>query len=99
MSKLFCKMRFIFNYAGPFISNETFYNWLRNLAIYGVSLIKNASTDEADCRRLVEKVAFIRKTHYGQVFTVFDIKRIVNDIVLVITVKRITLKTNQEHKT
>lgn len=33
--------------------------------MYGVALIKNASTDMADSGKLAEKVAFIRKTHYG----------------------------------
>lgn len=33
--------------------------------MYGVVLIENAPTDEKEGRRLADKVAFIRKTHYG----------------------------------
>lgn len=64
---------FFFIMITIFFSDKTFYNWLNSLATYGVTLIKNASTDEADCRKLVEKVAFIRKTHYGYGQIIYNI--------------------------
>ncbi|KRT80840.1 hypothetical protein AMK59_5279, partial [Oryctes borbonicus] len=40
------------------------------LAIYGVTLIKNAPENEKECQKISERVAFAKKTHYGESFYV-----------------------------
>ncbi|XP_017779601.1 PREDICTED: gamma-butyrobetaine dioxygenase-like [Nicrophorus vespilloides] len=54
-----------YQYDDVMNDDESHYNWLRDLAVYGVSLIENAPPNPGECRKLSEKVAFIRKTHYG----------------------------------
>lgn len=46
------------------------YSWLKALAIDGVALIDGAKQTETECRRLAERVGFIRRTHYGEEFIV-----------------------------
>lgn len=46
------------------------YQWLQTLAQYGVALIKGAPLTEDQCRRLVDRVGFIRQTHYGLEYTI-----------------------------
>ncbi|XP_050078313.1 gamma-butyrobetaine dioxygenase-like [Anopheles maculipalpis] len=39
--------------------------WIEALIAYGVVMIKDAPLTEKECRRLADRVGFIRKTHYG----------------------------------
>ena len=39
--------------------------WIEALIAYGVVMIKGAPLTESECRRLADRVGFIRKTHYG----------------------------------
>ena len=39
--------------------------WLRQLEIYGFVKVKDAPVETGQVRRLAERIAFIRKTHYG----------------------------------
>lgn len=48
------------------LRKEKFHQWLRDLATYGVVLIQNAPTSDRNIvRNLANKIAFIRKSHYG----------------------------------
>uniref|UniRef100_A0A182NU35 Gamma-butyrobetaine dioxygenase n=1 Tax=Anopheles dirus TaxID=7168 RepID=A0A182NU35_9DIPT len=44
--------------------------WIEALIAYGVVMIKGAPLTEHECRRLANRVGFIRKTHYGEEFIV-----------------------------
>jgi gamma-butyrobetaine dioxygenase len=45
--------------------------WLLELERRGVALVEKAgTTDASTVRRLAERVAFIRRTHYGEEFSV-----------------------------
>ncbi|KAK8393294.1 hypothetical protein O3P69_013366 [Scylla paramamosain] len=44
--------------------------WLRQLEVYGFVKVKDAPAEIGQVRRLAERIAFIRKTHYGEDFTV-----------------------------
>ncbi|XP_045110420.1 gamma-butyrobetaine dioxygenase-like isoform X2 [Portunus trituberculatus] len=44
--------------------------WLRLLEVYGFVKLKDAPAETGQVRRLAERIAFIRKTHYGDDFTV-----------------------------
>uniref|UniRef100_A0A182XL26 Gamma-butyrobetaine dioxygenase n=1 Tax=Anopheles quadriannulatus TaxID=34691 RepID=A0A182XL26_ANOQN len=44
--------------------------WIEALIAYGVVMIKGAPLTENECRRLADRVGFIRKTHYGEEFIV-----------------------------
>ncbi|XP_053661944.1 gamma-butyrobetaine dioxygenase-like [Anopheles marshallii] len=44
--------------------------WIEALIAYGVVMIKDAPLTENECRRLADRVGFIRKTHYGEEFVV-----------------------------
>uniref|UniRef100_A0A182R037 Gamma-butyrobetaine dioxygenase n=1 Tax=Anopheles farauti TaxID=69004 RepID=A0A182R037_9DIPT len=44
--------------------------WIEALIAYGVVMIKDAPLTENECRRLADRVGFIRKTHYGEEFIV-----------------------------
>lgn len=48
-------------------SDAVLYNWLKNLATYGVSVIEETPAENTSVRHLAERVAFIRKTHYGYI--------------------------------
>lgn len=39
--------------------------WLRQLEVYGFVKVNGAPTETGQVRRLAERIAFIRKTHYG----------------------------------
>lgn len=66
----FLEVKKKYDYEDVMNNNETFYNWLEALARYGVSFMENAPTDKNECHRLANKIAFIRKTHYGDDFHV-----------------------------
>lgn len=59
-----------FQYVEIMESNDGLAAWLQSLAINGVALIENAPLDENVCRNVADRVGFIRKTHYGEEFTV-----------------------------
>uniref|UniRef100_A0A182W6S7 Gamma-butyrobetaine dioxygenase n=1 Tax=Anopheles minimus TaxID=112268 RepID=A0A182W6S7_9DIPT len=44
--------------------------WIEALIAYGIVMIKGAPLTENECRRLADRVGFIRKTHYGEEFIV-----------------------------
>uniref|UniRef100_A0A4Y0BJL8 Gamma-butyrobetaine dioxygenase n=1 Tax=Anopheles funestus TaxID=62324 RepID=A0A4Y0BJL8_ANOFN len=44
--------------------------WIEALIAYGVVMIKDAPLTENECRRLADRIGFIRKTHYGEEFIV-----------------------------
>lgn len=50
--------------------NEALRSWLQSLSKNGVSIIEDTPPTEQECRKLSDRVAFIRKTHYGEEFTV-----------------------------
>ncbi|KFB45216.1 AGAP012477-PA-like protein [Anopheles sinensis] len=50
--------------------DEVLLRWIEALIRYGVVMIKGAPLTEHECRRLAERVGFIRKTHYGEEFIV-----------------------------
>ena len=41
--------------------------WLRRLEVFGFVVVNGAPAEEGQVRRLAERIAFIRKTHYGYV--------------------------------
>ncbi|CRK97926.1 CLUMA_CG011299, isoform A [Clunio marinus] len=51
-------------------TDHELYDWLNCLAIHGVAIIKNTPQTENEIRRIAERVGFIRRTHYGEDFTV-----------------------------
>ncbi|KAK3909897.1 Gamma-butyrobetaine dioxygenase [Frankliniella fusca] len=59
-----------FQFCDVLRSDVSLYNWLVNLATFGVSIIENAPSDTTTIRNLAERVAFIRRTHYGEEFSV-----------------------------
>ncbi|KAK7077966.1 Gamma-butyrobetaine dioxygenase, partial [Halocaridina rubra] len=44
--------------------------WLQQLEVYGFALIKGAPAKPGQVRSLANKIAFIKKTHYGEDFSV-----------------------------
>lgn len=46
------------------------HQWIETLARNGVAMIKNAPLNEEQCRRLANRIGFIRKTHYGKEYAV-----------------------------
>lgn len=53
----------------PF-QNSGLRAWLEALSINGCAMIQNASLDENDCRKIANRIGFIRKTHYGEEYFV-----------------------------
>ncbi|XP_058453205.1 gamma-butyrobetaine dioxygenase-like [Malaya genurostris] len=51
-------------------SDEALQGWIETLIKYGIVMIKNAPLTELECRRLANRIGFIRKTHYGEEFIV-----------------------------
>uniref|UniRef100_A0A8D8NN44 Gamma-butyrobetaine dioxygenase n=1 Tax=Culex pipiens TaxID=7175 RepID=A0A8D8NN44_CULPI len=50
--------------------DEALQAWIEALIRYGVVMIRNAPLTEQECRKLANRVGFIRKTHYGEEFVV-----------------------------
>ena len=48
-----------------FYSDEVLLNWLESIATYGIALIENTPASEDQLRRIANRTAFIKKTHYG----------------------------------
>ncbi|XP_053695155.1 gamma-butyrobetaine dioxygenase-like [Sabethes cyaneus] len=59
-----------FEFGDVIDSDEALQGWIEALIRYGVVMIKNAPLQETVCRRLADRVGFIRKTHYGEEFIV-----------------------------
>ncbi|CAH1797488.1 unnamed protein product, partial [Owenia fusiformis] len=50
--------------------DKELYEWMRKLEIYGLVLLKNAPRETGQLKELSKRVAFLKKTHYGETFTV-----------------------------
>ncbi|XP_055594982.1 gamma-butyrobetaine dioxygenase-like isoform X2 [Uranotaenia lowii] len=59
-----------FQFADVINSDEALKEWIEALSRYGLALIRNAPLTENECRKLADRVGFIRKTHYGEEFIV-----------------------------
>lgn len=64
-----CNYHFVF-YIEISTIFKGLYEWLETLSRYGVAMIKNAPLDERQCRRMCDRVGFIRETHYGKEYAV-----------------------------
>jgi len=40
-------------------------DWLENISTYGIALIRNTPPQEDQLRKVVNRVAFIKRTTYG----------------------------------
>ncbi|XP_055644120.1 gamma-butyrobetaine dioxygenase-like [Toxorhynchites rutilus septentrionalis] len=59
-----------FEFSDVINCDEALQSWIEALVRYGTVMIRNAPLTELECRRLAERVGFIRKTHYGEEFIV-----------------------------
>lgn len=59
-----------FKYNDIMNENDTFKQWLEHLIIYGVALVTGVPSSQESCRNLANRVEFIKRTHYGEEFTV-----------------------------
>ncbi|XP_052865566.1 gamma-butyrobetaine dioxygenase-like [Anopheles cruzii] len=59
-----------FAFADVLHEDDALRQWIEALIRYGVVMIKGAPLTEHECRRLANRVGFIRKTHYGEEFIV-----------------------------
>ncbi|XP_034830975.1 gamma-butyrobetaine dioxygenase-like [Maniola hyperantus] len=53
--------------------DDALYDWLHDLAIYGVVLIQNTPQSDDALDRIIERVGFIKRTHYGVKFVVENV--------------------------
>lgn len=51
-------------------SDGVFVEWLEHMATYGIALIENTPNTNSEVRKIAERVGFIKRTHYGDEFTV-----------------------------
>lgn len=54
-----------FKFRDVITDDEALRGWIEALIRYGIVMIKNTPLTEQECRRLADRVGFIRKTHYG----------------------------------
>ncbi|XP_055594981.1 gamma-butyrobetaine dioxygenase-like isoform X1 [Uranotaenia lowii] len=59
-----------FDFNDVLNEDEALRGWIEALIRYGIVMIKNAPLTEQECRKLADRVGFIRKTHYGEEFIV-----------------------------
>lgn len=59
-----------FNYGELLQSNELLLQWLHHLAVYGLALVKQAPLGADVLRRLCNRVGFMRRTTYGDEWSV-----------------------------
>lgn len=59
-----------FDYTKVLSDDETLLQWLEALSVRGIALLKNTPPSEDEIYKLTERVAFIRKTHFGEHFVV-----------------------------
>ncbi|KAK5649421.1 hypothetical protein RI129_000450 [Pyrocoelia pectoralis] len=62
-----------YEYEDIMKNDSILYNWLFDLARYGMVFIKNAPIDKHTAARVAKRVAFVRKTHYAEEFEVKSI--------------------------
>lgn len=51
-------------------TDEALYNWLYKLSVYGVAIVKNTPNSETAIDAIIDRVAFIKRSHYGVKFVV-----------------------------
>ncbi|KAM7343013.1 gamma-butyrobetaine dioxygenase-like [Cochliomyia hominivorax] len=59
-----------FQYKDIMENDEALKDWLETLAVQGVSMLKNAPLDISTVKNICNRVGFIRKTTYGEEFSV-----------------------------
>lgn len=59
-----------FNYNEVINSDEGLFNWLDTLSRVGIGILTDTPLNRTECRKLANRVGFIRKTHYGEEFEV-----------------------------
>ncbi|XP_022228597.2 gamma-butyrobetaine dioxygenase [Drosophila obscura] len=59
-----------FQYQELLASDEALLQWLHHLAVYGVALVRQAPLEFDVLRRLCNRVGFMRRTTYGEEFSV-----------------------------
>lgn len=59
-----------FNYRDVIGSDDVLRDWLEALTVNGCALITGAPLEERELHNLADRVAFIRRTHYGEEFIV-----------------------------
>ncbi|KAL4896537.1 hypothetical protein BDV59DRAFT_170923 [Aspergillus ambiguus] len=52
-------------YADVMSSNEGLLEWLENIYVWGFCFVKGVPVDPESTKTLIERIAFIRHTHYG----------------------------------
>lgn len=58
------------NYTDILESDEALFNWLQQFSIYGVALIQNTPHSETAIDKIIERIGFPKRTHYGKKFIV-----------------------------
>ncbi|XP_054261773.1 gamma-butyrobetaine dioxygenase-like [Macrosteles quadrilineatus] len=66
----FSKILRRFQYHQLLDSDSVLLDWLESLAVDGVALVEGAQTRPGQIQPLADKVAFLKKTYYGETFTV-----------------------------
>lgn len=59
-----------FDYQSVLTDDSTLLNWLEALSIRGIALLKGTPPNEDEIYKLANRVAFVRKTHFGNHFVV-----------------------------
>lgn len=59
-----------FEYEEIINTDEGLFEWLDTLSRVGVAILQGTPLNRNECRRLANRVGFIRKTHYGDEFEV-----------------------------
>lgn len=59
-----------FDFASIMAEDGGLKEWLEALSVYGMALITNVPSGDDSCRKIANRVEFIRKTHYGEEFSV-----------------------------
>ncbi|CAG0894643.1 unnamed protein product [Cyprideis torosa] len=59
-----------FGFTEVLDSEQALYDCLMQLELYGLSFIRDVPTKTGQLRRFAERIGFIRRTHYGEVFDV-----------------------------
>ncbi|KAI8120382.1 hypothetical protein FF38_00992 [Lucilia cuprina] len=60
----------IYDFHKIITNDSDLYNWLKSLAVYGVTIIKDAPHDRTVSRQLADRIGFIKRTTYGEEFEV-----------------------------
>lgn len=59
-----------FEYEEVINTDEGLFKWLDTLSRVGVVMLEGTPLNRNECRKLADRVGFIRKTHYGEEFEV-----------------------------